>query len=144
MKDSRYTIHCTKEQLMCIAHAVEDWHRFLAGQCELLNATCFLQHEDMQIVHEILEGMVRPYIVPELKYRGSSYKWNGGNCPNKHQRKMIAMSYGIYRQILHFFASQRKDDHYNVYNSETLTCDEQGPLIEIKEITNNPHNNETH
>lgn len=43
------------------------------------------------------------------------------------------MSYGIYREILHHFAKDSKDE-WNVYKGETLTCPEQGGLIKIKEI----------
>lgn len=134
----QYTITCNEEQLRLIAHAVEDWTRFLSGQCELFNATCMVEPiESMHRVREILNEEVRPYIVPELNEmygRGASYGWNGGGCPNDYQRKSMAMGYGIYRQILHFFATQRKDNDWNVYKSETLTCPEQGPLIQIKQL----------
>lgn len=141
--EKRYTITCTEEQLRLISQAVEDWHRFLAGECELLHATSFVEpSSNMHEVQEILNNRVRPYIVPELAtYYGSAYKWNGGNCPNEWQRKAIAMSYGIYRQILHFFALKRaKEDNklldWNTYTSATLQCEEQGPLIQIKEHDN--------
>ena len=137
-KMKQYTITCNEEQLKLIAHAVEDWARFLAGQCELDHATSMVEPtEDMHKVREILDTEIRPFIVPELvkKYgKGASYSWNGGDCPNDCQRKNIAMGYGIYRQILHFFAAQRKDNPWNVYNSPTLTCKEQGPLIQIKQL----------
>lgn len=129
--DKKYTLTCTGEQMMVICSAVEDWHRFLAGQCEMANATAMC--EKMHDVQDILNNEVRPFIVPALKYnRGAAYGWSGSGCPNDYQRKMIAMSYGIYRQILHFNALQNPNG-YNVYQSETLTCEEQGGLIEIKE-----------
>jgi len=62
----------------------------------------------------------------------ASYPWNGGGCPNEEQRKAIAMSYGIYRQIRHFFADRRKVN-WSVYKSPTLTCNDQGLLIKIEE-----------
>ena len=131
MKQKKYTITCTEEQLRMIADAVEDWHRFLAGQCELSNATSMLDgyHE----LCEALDKHVRPLVVPELYGRGSSYNWSGSACPNKYQRKAIAMSYGIYRQIRHFFATRGPKNHWDVYQSPTLTCDEQGGLIQIEE-----------
>lgn len=134
MKEKKYTITCTEKQLHMIADAVEDWHRFLAGQCELSNATSLIQStKDMHQCRELLDTQVRPYIVPELVSRGSSYSWDGGDCPNPYQRKAIAMSYGIYRQILHFFAL-KSNNGYNVYNSPTLTCTEQEGLIKIEEV----------
>lgn len=128
MKQKKYQITCTEEQLRLIANAEEDWHRFLGGQTELWNAVSLLEN-----YHELREKLeqLQPLVTPHLG-RGSSYGWNGGNCPNKHQRKAIAMSYGIYREILHFLTV--RSGHRNVYSSETLTCQEQGGLITIKEI----------
>ena len=133
-----FQITCNEDQLHLICQALEDWHRFVAGECELNFATSFVEPtQDMHNVRKVLDQMVRPYIVPELDDKpGASYGWDGYNCPNKHQRKAIAMSYGIYRQIRHFFALRKKDNGYSVYNSPTLHCDDQGPLIQIKEIEN--------
>ena len=117
--------------MMC--EAVEDWHRFLCGQCEMSNATSYV--EDCHEAREALQTAVRPYIVPELPYVGSSYGWSGGRCPLEHQRRAIAMSYLLYREPVHFLtvnAEQKMD--WNVYNSETLTCPEQGPMITIEEV----------
>lgn len=127
----KYQITCSKEQLMTIANAMEDWHRFLAGQCEMSNATMMLQAKDAVKARNNLNEYVRPHIVPQLQ-RGASYSWDGGNCTNEHQRKAIAMSYGIYREILHFIAVLNNRD--NMYINKTLTCDEQGELITIKQI----------
>lgn len=127
----KYQITCSKEQLMMIANAMEDWHRFLGGQCEMQNATMHLPCGDYHAAQYALNEYVRPHIVPELG-RGAYYKWNGGSCPNEYQRKAIAMSYGIYREIRHFMAVLNNQD--NVYTSETLTCEEQGELITIKQI----------
>ena len=124
MADKMYTITCSEEQLRLIANAVEDWHRFLAGQCEMANATSMT--DNYHELYDILTKQVEPLV--------ASYGWDGGTCPNKFQRKAIAMSYGIYRQILHFFAMQRKDNEWDVYKSPTLTCDEQGGLIKIEQI----------
>lgn len=125
----KYQITCTEEQLWLIASAVEDWHRFLAGQTGLWNASSMLEN-CMELRDEL--DKLQPLVTPMLG-RGSSYSWNGGACPNKHQRKAIAMSYGIYRQILHFFAARSPKNSWNVYKSETLTCDEQGGLILVRE-----------
>ena len=128
-KEEKFTITCSEEQLRLIANAVEDWSRFLSGQCEMHNATLML--ENHRELYEELNKNVHPLVTPLLP-RNASYGWNGGNCPNEHQKKAIAMSYGIYRQILHFFAMQKKDNNWNVYRSETLTCPEQGELIKIE------------
>ena len=130
----KFTITCTEEQLRLIANAVEDWSRFLGGQCEMQYATQYVKPvEDYFKVQEILRDQVHPFITPDLP-RNASYGWNGGNCPNYHQRKAIAMSYGIYRQILHFFALQHGGNDWNVYRGETLTCPEQGGLIKIEPL----------
>lgn len=129
-----YTIHCTEEQLHYIAAAVEDWHRFIAGQCELNHATSYIQPtKAMHECRETLATKVRPYVVPELPYRGSSYSWDGGDCHNPYQRRAIAQTYGIYRQILHFFAVKNNAD--NCLFSPTLTCSDNMPLIKIEEMS---------
>ena len=129
----QYTITLSEEHLRLIANAVEDWSRFLSGQCELHNATSLIADIDnYKKVQDVLFKQVHPCVTPELPLN-ASYGWDGQHCPNDHQRKAIAMSYGIYRQILHFFALRCKDNDWNVYKSSTLTCEEQGGLIQIKE-----------
>lgn len=129
----KYTITCNEEQLWLIAHALEDWHRFLSGECELRYATGLIEPMDgRRKCRDVLNKQVRPLVVSELG-PNASYPWNGGGCPNEEQRKAIAMSYGIYRQIRHFFTNRRKDNNWSVYNSPTPTCNDQGPLIEIEE-----------
>lgn len=131
--EKKYQITVTETQLRLMANAIEDWHRFLSGQCEMSNATSLVK--DCRKARENLQQHVRPFIVPELEYRGSSYGWDGGTCPNGHQRKAIAMSYMIYRETLHFFATHSgKDMSWSCYSSPTLTCPEQGELIKIEEI----------
>ena len=130
-KEKTFTLTLTESQLHLIANAIEDWHRFLAGQCAMNNATSTLK--DCRQIQDVLNTMVQPLIVPELS-ANASYSWDGGNCPNEHQRKAIAMSYGIFREILHYFATHPKGDYWNCYQSETLRCEEQGPLIKIEEI----------
>ena len=128
----QYTITCSEEQLHLIASAIEDWSRFLSGQCELHHATSMLMnHENYKELNDAMENL-HQFVTPELP-RGASYSWNGGHCPNERQRKAIAMSYGIYRQILHFFACQKPKNDWNCYQSPTLVCEEQGGLIQITE-----------
>lgn len=130
MKEKVYKVTFTKSQLRLVAEALEDWHRFLAGQCELWQATSMLPNY-RQIV-EVLNKQVKPLVTPELS-QNASYSWDGGTCSNEHQRKAIAMSYGIYREIYHYFANQPPKSDWNCYQSETLRCEEQGPLIKIEE-----------
>ena len=133
MKEKEYAITVTESQLRLIANSIEDWHRFLAGQCDMNNAISLL--ENYKEAKDNLETFVRPYIVPELKDTGASWSWSGGNCPNEHQRKAIAMSYMIYREIIHHLTIHNgKDMSWSCYSSPTLTCPEQGPLIRIKEV----------
>ena len=128
----RYTITCSEEQLRLISAALEDYHRFLAGECSLEHATSVISPlEKMREARRILDEQVRPFVVPGLSHPGASYDWAGSNCPNEGQRQQIAMSYGIYREILHFFAVERGRKG-SVYYHPTLTCEEQGPLIHIE------------
>ena len=132
-EEKKYILTCTESQLRLIANAVEDWHRFLAGECDLEHITQYISPTStMHEARKMLNETMRPYIVPELKYRGSRYKWSGCGCPNEHQRKAIAMSYGIYREIIHFFTVRR--GVHNTYSSPTLTCEEGGPLITIEDV----------
>lgn len=124
----KYQITLTEEQLMLIAKSLEDWHRFLAGQTEMWHAAGLLDN-GQEVMRKLAE--LHPLVTPELP-RGASYDWSGNGCPNRWQRKAIAMSYGIYRKILHHLTVQR--GHKGVYTSPTLTCEEQGELITIKKI----------
>ena len=130
MKDKVYKVTLTESQLRLVAEAVEDWHRFLAGQCELWQATSLLPNYK-QVV-EALEKHIKPLVTPELP-QNASYSWDGGTCHNEHQRKARAMSYGIYREIYHYFANHLPKSYWNCYQSKTLRCEEQGPLIKIEE-----------
>ena len=124
----KYRIECTEEQLRLISQCVEDCHRFAAGQMEMANTTSMVK--DMHELHDRLNEL-QPLMTPELG-KGSSYSWHGELCPNEYQRKFIAKTYGIYREILHFFHKDAGD--WNVYASPTLTCEESVPLIKIEEI----------
>lgn len=132
MKEKKFRITVSESQLRMISACVEDCHRFMAGQTELYNCTSIL--DDMHETHEAL-GKAYPYVVPvlALKYgRGAYYPWNGGGCPNEHQRKFIAKTYYLYREIKHFDAVRRNID--SVYRSETLRCPDSGMPILIEEV----------
>lgn len=124
-KNRKYTITLSEEQMMLIANCVEDIHRFLAGQTELANATSLLNNH-----REVTDSLrlLQPLVTPELPM-GASYGWSGGTCPNEHQRKMIAETYYLYREMLHQYTIA--NTHKNVYTSETLRCKDSGEPIRI-------------
>lgn len=126
----KYRITLTERQMMLVSRCVEDCHRFAAGQTELWNTCSEWNIKDWAELRDKLQEL-QPLVTPELG-RCASYGWSGGGCNDKNQRKFIAETYPIYREILHFFAV--KDGQHNVYSSETLTCDEGGPLPIIEEI----------
>lgn len=123
--EQKYTITLSEKQMMIIANCVEDIHRFLAGQTELANATSLLDNH-----REVTDSLRRlqPLVTPELPM-GASYGWSGCACPNEHQRKMIAETYYIYREMRHQYTLA--NGHKNVYSSETLRCKESGEPIKI-------------
>lgn len=130
----KYTITLTEEQMRLVAEGMEDYHRFLAGECRMMNATQYIKSsQSMHFLRDEMDRLAHPRMAPNLCY-GSAYKWNGGSCPNDHQRKAIAISYMIYREILHHFAMQRPKEIWNIYQNATLICEEQGPLIKIEEV----------
>ena len=117
--NKRYQIELTEDQLYLIAQCVEDIHRFMAGQTELSNCTCSLDRFG-ELRDKLSE--LQPLVTPGLPHN-ASYGWSGSACPNKYQRKIIAKTYPIYREIYHFLAVKNKQE-YSVYNSDTLTCPE--------------------
>ena len=133
MKEKKWRIELTEHQIRLIANCVEDCHRFIAGQMELSNSTACLKHG--RHLGEILDTL-QPFVTPELE-RGASYGWNGGSCPDENQRKFIAETYYLYREIYHQLtleAAKYKDMNWNVYLGETLTCDESAEPIKVERI----------
>ena len=133
MNEKKWRIELTEHQLRLIANCVEDCHRFLGGQMELSNSTSCIKH--CSHLWEELRKL-QPIVTPELG-RGASYGWDGGSCHNDNQRKFIAETYYLYREIYHQIAidnSKYKDMYWNVYHDETLTCDESGEPIKVKRI----------
>lgn len=111
---------------MLIANCVEDCHRFAAGQTELNNTLIsanfdyeWRTRKHLKEIHEI----AFPELLP-----GQSYDWAGNGCKDKYQRKFIAETYPIYREIF------RKILNVGVYMHPTMTCEEGGPLPVIEEI----------
>ena len=133
MKEKKWRIELTEHQLRLMAQCVEDCHRFIGGQMELINSTACLKHY-CQLSEEL--GKLQPLVTPEIG-RGASYGWNGGLCPNDNQRKFLAETYYLYREIYHQMtleAAKYKDMGWNVYLGETLTCNESGEPINIERI----------
>lgn len=71
---------------------------------------------------------LQPLVTPGLDSR-SNYGWNGGHCPDETQRKMIAATYYLYREMRHKYTLANK--HNNVYSSPTLRCEDGGEPIKI-------------
>ena len=133
MKEKKWRIELTEHQLRLIANCVEDCHRFICGQMELGNSTACLKHY-RRLSEEL--ATLQPFVTPELGC-GAAYSWDGGFCPNEHQRKFIAETYYLYREIYHQLtldAAKHKDMEYNVYLGETLTCSESGEPIKLERI----------
>ena len=133
MKEKKWRIEITEHQLMLMAKCVEDCHRFIGGQMEMFHSTSCLTHR--LVLYEELSKL-QPLVTPLLE-RGASYGWNGGSCPDKNQRKFIAETYYLYREIYHQITLDKakyKDMDWNVYIDETLTCKESGEPIKVERI----------
>lgn len=128
VKEKQYRITVSESQLRMIANCVEDCSRFMAGDMDLLNCTSMLDYQN-----EFQDEMkcMQHYVTPDL-YIGANYDWAGTHCPNDLQRKFIAASYYLYREIRHFDAVRRGVD--NVYSSPTLRCADSGMPIVIEEV----------
>lgn len=129
-KTKKYQITLTEEQLMLMARCVEDCSRFAAGQTELYNVLQSIDMGDYSLRKKLQK--LQSLVTPGLGC-GASYDWSGSGCPNEEQRKFIAQSYYLYREIYH----QRNliEGIDNVYTSETLRCAESGEPIKIKVIS---------
>ena len=131
--EKKWQIELTEHQLLLMAQCVEDCHRFICGQMELSNSTACLKHY-CELSEEL--NKLQPLVTPELE-RGATYGWDGGNCPDDNQRKFLAETYYLYREIYHQLtleAAKHKDMSWNVYLGETLTCNESGEPIKVERI----------
>ena len=133
MKDHKWIIELNEHQLQLIAKCVEDCHRFIGGQMELSNSTACIKH-CRELSQELCK--LQKFVTPLLG-RGASYGWNGGSCPNEDQRKFLAETYYLYREIRHKITldeEKYEDMGWNVYLSNTLTCKESGEPIKVERI----------
>ena len=123
----KYRITLTKEQLMLIANCVEDCHRFACGETDLHNTISRIEN-----INKRIELRRRLWILPRLIDSelppNATYDWAGNGCKDEYQRKFIAKTYTIYREILH------KVVNNGVYAYPTLTCEEGGELPIIEEV----------
>lgn len=129
-KQQKYRITLTEHQLRLIAQCIEDCHRFMAGQMELSHSTCMV--DDMHELHDALRDL-QHLVTPHL-HKGESYGWNGTACPNEYQRKFIAETYYLYREIYHQMTINREVPIGSVYNSPTLTCEDSGEPIIVEKL----------
>ena len=133
MKEKKWRIEITEHQLMLMTKCVEDCHRFVGGQMELSNSTACLEHY-RELSDEL--SKLQPLVTPRLG-RGASYGWSGGGCPNEDQRKFLAETYYLYREIYHQITldeAKYEDMSWNVYLGDTLTCNESGEPIKLKRV----------
>ena len=133
MEEKKWRIELTEHQLMLMAKCIEECSRFIGGQMELSNSTACLKH-GRHLGEEL--ATLQPFVTPELGC-GASYGWNGGSCPDENQRKFIAETYYLYREIYHQVTLDKakdKDMDWNVYLGETLTCKDSGEPIKVERI----------
>ena len=133
MKEKKWRIELTEHQLRLMAQCVEDCHRFIGGQMELSNSTACLTHH-LDLSKEL--DKLQPLVTPNLG-RGASYGWNGGSCPNYNQRRFLAETYYLYREIYHKITldvAKYVDMDWNVYLGDTLTCNESGEPIKVERL----------
>ena len=132
-KQIKWRIELTEHQLRLIANCVEDCFRFIGGYMELSNSTACLEY--CQTLREKLAGL-QSFVTPQLRI-GASYGWDGRKCPNENQRKFLAETYYLYREIYHQLTledAKHKDMGWNVYLGDTLTCNESGEPIKVERI----------
>lgn len=125
----KFQITVNEHQLQIIASCIEDCCRFLSGQTELCNTTYQLSKRYSQLQDRLKE--LQSLVTPELP-KNASYGWSGSDCPDEHQKNMIAQTYYLYRTML--YALHKDDKEWNVYKSPALRCEDSGEIIEIKEV----------
>ena len=122
----KYRITLTEEQLILISNCVEDCHRFACGDTELRNTTSAFNIKEWDELRDRLQSL-HSLVTPELGIC-ASYGWSGIGCKDEYQRKFIAKTYAIYREILY------KVVNNGVYKYPTLTCEEGSELPIIEEV----------
>lgn len=129
----KWRIELTEEQLCVMINALEDWHRFISGQCSMDYATSYIDTpKAMHMTRKLLDEQVKPAMFPELALN-ASYSWCGGQ-PNPYMSKAAAMSYVIYREARHKMTLANGSSDWSVYRTETLTCEAQGPMVKVEPV----------
>lgn len=118
--DRKWVIEVNEKQLFDIINGMEDIHRFLCGETQLFNTTCYAKGSNLHELRNRLEGMHR-FITPELEAY-QHYDWCGSGCKDPKLREAIQRTYAIYRNLRHCVEKFRVRKDWNVYQSETLTC----------------------
>ena len=127
--DRKFQVTVNEHQLQLIADCLEDCCRFLCGQTELWHTTSQLPKNYLELREKLKE--LHSLVTPDLP-KNASYGWSGGGCPDEHQKKMIAETYYLYRTMLYHL--HKDDEHWSVYTSPALRCEDSGAEIKIKEV----------
>lgn len=125
----KFQIIVNEHQLNLMARCIEDCCRFLCGQTELWHTTSQLPKNYLELREKLEE--LHPLVTPDLP-KNASYGWSGGDCPDEHQKKLIAETYYLYRTMLYHL--HKDDEHWSVYTSPALRCEDSGEEIKIQEI----------
>ena len=132
-KERKWRLTLREAQLRLISQCIEDCSRFASGQTEMGNTIGYLHNSSS--IRDVLRT-VKPIVTPGLE-PNASYGWNGGGCPYEWQRKFIAETYYLYREILHCLTVERnkeEDMSWNVYLGKTLRCADSGEPIKLEVV----------
>ena len=129
--ERRYRVELTETQLRTVAHAVEDWHRFLCGDCTMAHARASMDGMDGGKPLTFALHDVERHINPELD-DWKCYDWAGSHCPRPHQKAAIEVSYYAYRQLLHRLAILSGDARPGYLIDPPMRSSGQGPEISVE------------
>lgn len=114
-----YTITLSEEQMLLIAHCLEDLSRFASGQMRLNNTLNAITGIDLEIERKAEEKLneLREILFPDM-HLNTSLGFN--------KTPFIGNTYQIYRSIYHRLAID--NDWNNVYSSEALPSGTMGRI----------------
>jgi hypothetical protein len=118
MEARTWKLELTEEQFNCIARGMEYYHRMMCGDDMVVDDVCENRIDDT--LRKELKKQMFPELMPN-----ESYGWNGTD--KSHFGKEMAMSYQIYREMIH--KRTIRDGVDNVYSSETLSSGKADKLI---------------
>lgn len=120
----QYNITLSEEQMLLIAHCLEDISRFASGQMGLNNTLNAITNFDLKVIKSAEEKLneLRDILFPDT-HPNASLGYN--------KTPFIGNTYQIYRSIYHRLAID--NDWNNVYSSEALPSGTMG-TIKISEI----------